>query len=165
MDVERLYREHSPVLFRYLVRFSGDAEAAADAVQEAFVRLVERPPRQDGVRTWLFRVATNLLREGGRTRTRRLRLLAGRPLDALLSDPPGDPAEELDRDERRRSVRAALETLSPRDRMALLMRAEGFSHREIAEATGTTTGSVGTIVNRALAKLAAALPLDPGGPP
>ncbi len=165
MDVDRLYREHSPVLFRYLVRFSGDPEAAADAVQETFVRLVERPPRLDGVRTWLFRVATNLVREGGRTRTRRLRLLTGHPAEALMGDPPDDPAETMDRDERRRAVRAALETLSPRDRMALLMRAEGFSHREIAEAAGTTTGSVGTIINRAMGKLAGALPLDPGGPP
>jgi RNA polymerase sigma-70 factor (ECF subfamily) len=165
VDVERLYREHSPVLFRYLVRFSGDPEAAADAVQEAFVRLVERPPRLDGVRTWLFRVATNLVREGGRTRSRRLRLLASRPAEALLADPPDDPAAALDRDERRRAIRTALESLGERDRMALLMRAEGFAHREIAEAVGTTTGSVGTIINRAMAKLAAALPPDQGDPP
>ena len=42
----------------------------------------------------------------------------------------------------------------------LLMREEGFSHREIAEAVGTTTGSVGTMIARALDKLAARLQLD-----
>jgi DNA-directed RNA polymerase specialized sigma24 family protein len=40
------------------------------------------------------------------------------------------------------------------------MREEGFSHREIAQAVGTTTGSVGTMVARALDKLSAALALD-----
>jgi DNA-directed RNA polymerase specialized sigma24 family protein len=40
------------------------------------------------------------------------------------------------------------------------MREEGFAHREIAEAVDTTTGSIGTIVARALDKLAAELRLD-----
>jgi DNA-directed RNA polymerase specialized sigma24 family protein len=40
------------------------------------------------------------------------------------------------------------------------MREEGFTHREIAEAVGTTTGSVGTLIARALDRLAERLPLD-----
>jgi len=44
--------------------------------------------------------------------------------------------------------------------MVLLMREEGFAHREIAEAVGTTTASVGTMIARALDKLARLLPLD-----
>ena len=63
--------------------------------------------------------------------------------------------------ERRHAVRAALDALSMKERTALLMREEGCSHREIADAVGTTTGSVGTLLARALDKLAAALPLDP----
>ena len=43
------------------------------------------------------------------------------------------------------------------ERIALLMREEGFVHREIAEAIGTTTGSVGTLLARAIAKAAARL--------
>ncbi|HEX2091822.1 MAG TPA: sigma-70 family RNA polymerase sigma factor [Longimicrobiaceae bacterium] len=165
MDVERLYREHSPALFRFLVRFTGDAEAAADAVQETFTRLVERPPRSEQARSWLFRVATNVVREAGRTRIRRLRLLEAVPGESLVGDGPDDPGVDFDRRERRRKVQEALALLSPRDRMVLLMRAEGFSHREIAAAAGTTTGSVGTILARALEKLADRLPLDEGGPP
>jgi DNA-directed RNA polymerase specialized sigma24 family protein len=46
------------------------------------------------------------------------------------------------------------------------MREEGFAHREIAEAVGTTTGSVGTLIARALDRLAQQLPLDAeDGPP
>ena len=55
---------------------------------------------------------------------------------------------------------AALAGLSGKERMALLMREEGFAQREIAEAVGTTTGSVGTLIARALDKLAERIDLD-----
>jgi RNA polymerase sigma factor (sigma-70 family) len=51
-------------------------------------------------------------------------------------------------------VREALDELSAKERTALLMREEGFRHREIAEAIGTTTGSVGTLLSRAIRKAA-----------
>jgi RNA polymerase sigma-70 factor (ECF subfamily) len=54
-------------------------------------------------------------------------------------------------------VHAALSQLPARDRTILLMREEGFTHAEIATAVGTTPKSVGTLVARALAKLAALL--------
>lgn len=161
VDADRLYRECAPSLFRYLLRYGGDAEAAADAVQEAFARLLERPPRDVRARTWLFRVATNLLRQNGRSERRRLHLLREAPERAPLGAPYELPDREVETAERRSRVRTALDALGVRDRMVLLMRAEGFSHREIAEAAGTTTQSVGTILSRALDKLAAELNPDP----
>ena len=154
MDADLLYRLHAPALMRYLVRLTGDAELAADAVQETFVRLVEQPPRDPRARSWLFAVATNVVREQGRTRARRLALLGRAPADALVGDGARDPGAELERAERRRAVSRALAALSERDRTALLMREEGFSHEEIARAVDTTTKSVGTIIARALRKLA-----------
>jgi len=118
-------------------------------VQETCVRLLERPPA-DGrnARAWLFTVATNLARDDARLTRRREELAARVPR------PRGeDPAGAVERAETQVRVRAALGQLSPRDRMALLMREEGFRHREIAEAIGTTTQSVGTILARALIKL------------
>ena len=53
-----------------------------------------------------------------------------------------------------------MDQLEPRDRTVLLMREEGFTHHEIADAVGTTTKSVGTMIARALAKLAQRLDLD-----
>jgi RNA polymerase sigma-70 factor (ECF subfamily) len=160
MDVAQLFAEHHAALFRYLARLTGDADTAADAAQEAFVRLVERPPRPGETRAWLFRVGANAALESARTRTRRLRLLDARPERVPMGDAPLRPDEALDREERRRRVQAALAVLPERDRRMLLMREEGFSHREIAEAVGTTTGSVGTMIARALDRLAAVLPLD-----
>lgn len=88
MDVAALFAEHHPSLFRYLARMTGDPELAADAAQEAFVKLLERPPAPGETRAWLFRVGTNAAREAARTRGRRQRLLEARPERAPLGDAP-----------------------------------------------------------------------------
>ena len=157
-----LFAAHHAPLVRYLTRLTGDGDAAADAAQEAFVRLIARPPADAAEpRAWLFTVATNVVRETGRTRGRRERLLAAAPDRAPMGDAPRDPLAAAEAGDQRAAVRAALATLSEKERRALLLREEGFAHREIAEAVGTTTGSVGTLLARALDKLALALPLDP----
>lgn|SRR5690554_1572284 len=160
MDVARLYEAHHAALQRYLIRLTGDPELAADAVQEAFARMVERPPRDEHPRAWLFRVATRAALEVARTAGRRQRLLAAAPSGATHADAPAPPDTALELREREARVRQALATLEPRERTVLLMREEGFKHREIAAAVGTTTGSVGTMIARALDKLAHALDLD-----
>jgi RNA polymerase sigma factor (sigma-70 family) len=152
--VEALFARHHPPLERYLARLTGDPDLAADVAQEAFVRLLERPPDDHGVRPWLFRVATNLARDAARRkRTRGTLRFLGR---AHLShgDPPRAPDEAVDRVASRRLVTDALRALSTKERRALLMREEGFKHREIAAALGTTTGSVGTLLSRAIRKAA-----------
>lgn len=160
-DVTRIFDEHHPSLFRYLVRFCGDADVAADAAQEAFVRLIERRPTQGTERTWLFKVATNVVLEQARTATRRARLLDAGDPRAPMGDAPPDPFEQVAAAERRTAVNEALQLLSDKERTALLMREEGFAHREIAEAVGTTTASVGTLLARALERLARRIPVDP----
>ena len=158
-----LFEAHYDALYRYLVRQFGDEDLAEEACQEAFVRLVERPPSEmSEPRAWLYTVATNVARDHVRTRALRERKLE-EGADAIprpRSSP--DPAEQLDRSTRRRAVRRALDRLDERDRTILLLREEGFRHREIAEVVGTTTKSVGTMIARALAKLARELELQPG---
>src|SRR5262249_23795678 len=148
-----LFERHHEALYRYLVRLSGDADVAADAAQEAFVRLLERPPASPVERAWLFKVGTNFVVEGRRTAARRERLLDG-GVERTMADSPRDPHANLEADERRRAVIAALSRLSDKERIAILMREEGFTHREIADAVGTTTGSVGTLLARTLERLA-----------
>jgi RNA polymerase sigma-70 factor, ECF subfamily len=153
LNVTQLFLEHYDGLFRYLVRLTGDSDLAADAAQEAFVRLVERPPQDRHVRAWLFAVATNVVRDSARARARWLTLLMGSPDRAPVADPRMLPDQELESQERRQAVRAALDRLSWKERTVLPMREEGFAHHEIAQAVGTTTGSVGTMIARALQKL------------
>ena len=157
MDIQSTFEEHYDPLYRYLVRLTGDPDTAADAAQEAFIRLVEHRPDGRQLRAWLYRVATNLVRDGSRVRRRRLELLQAYPDRVPMGDAPEGPDRSLELKERRAAVRSALEVLSPRDRTLLLMREEGFSHHEIAKAVGTTTKSVGSMIARALRKLSTEL--------
>jgi RNA polymerase sigma factor (sigma-70 family) len=157
MDIQTTFEEHYDPLYRYLVRLTGDSDVAADAAQETFIRLVEREPDGRQVRAWLFRVATNLIRDGSRVRRRRVELLQAYPERIPMGDAPVGPEQLLELKQRKAVVRTALEVLSDRDRTLLLMREEGFSHQEMALAVGTTTKSVGSMIARALRKLAAEL--------
>lgn len=157
LDVDRLFRLHHLEVFRYLVRLSGDETLAADGVQHAFLRLLEAPPEPRHVRAWLFRVATNWIRDRTRSERRRSELLAENPGRVPVGEPDPPPDRLFERRRAEERVRTALGELDERDRTILLLREEGFTQREIAEAVGTTTGSVGTMTARALRKLAGIL--------
>lgn len=163
MDAAAAYRTESEALFRYLVRMTGDPDLAADVLQETFLRLVQHPlTTTENLRGWLFKVATNRVRDHARTRKRRA-ILVGQGLGGgSLSDPPLSPDQVVESREESLAVRKALERLPLRDRTILLMREEGFRHREIAEAVGTTTGSVGTMIARALDRVKQELEADHG---
>ncbi len=150
MNYDRLFDRLYPALFRYLRRLTGDADAAEDAAQEAFVRLTEHSLPEEEVRPWLFTVATNLIRDRARKSERHRRLQPHVP-DAQTPDPPDVSAA---RSERIAMVRRALEELSERDRTMLLMREEGFKYAEIATAVGVASGSVGTLLARAARRFA-----------
>jgi RNA polymerase sigma factor (sigma-70 family) len=144
-----LFNEHFPRLYRYLDRLTGEPELADDLAQEAFVRLYHRgsPPESPGA--WLVTVATNLFRNARASRARRLRLLTAARGRELLSDPPPSPADAAEEAESRRRVRAAVDRMPERERQMLLLRAEGYSYREIAAALGLNEASVGTLLARA----------------
>ena len=152
MDADALYREHHERLRRYLFRLVGDLDAADDILQETFVRALERPPAAlESPRAWLYRVATNLAHDRSRWTIRVRRLLARVDAGAIAPAP-----QAAERSEARERLDSALAALSARERQAILMREDGFTHREIADAIGTTTGTIGTLLARALRKLATA---------
>jgi len=153
-DFQAVYRELYPSLVRYVHRFTGgDSDAAADIVQDAFLRLMENDLPRDEVRPWIFVVATNLARDRVRKRERRRRLLVA---EREPSSTTATPLEDVERAEKIAAVRRALERLSGRDRQMLLMREEGFRYAEIAEAVGVRPTSVGALVARALKRFSAA---------
>jgi len=155
MDLDALFQEHQAGLLRYLTRYTGDPDEAADAVQDAYLRLMERPPaREDHLRSWLYAVATNVVRD--RRKKRHEVALAEGDWEKTAA-PVADPLAQLEQSERRSAVQQVLSKLSTKERTILLMREEGFLHREIAAAVGTTTKSIGTMLARALNKLASDL--------
>jgi RNA polymerase sigma factor (sigma-70 family) len=156
-DAQRLFDAHAPALYRYLVRLTGDADLAADGVQGAFLRLIEGRANGGVERGWLFKVATNLVLEELRGSSRRARLLRDNPQRFPSGDAPPDPHERVESLERHDRALRALAGLTEKERSAVLMREEGFSHKEIADTVGTTTSSVGTLIARALLKFSEAL--------
>lgn len=153
MDLHSLFVDHHARLFRYLERMTGDAEAAADAVQETFLKLAQTPPPdRSHIVAWIYTVATNQVRETARTQRRRRELLDGARHRVPVGSAGPDPSLELDRSEARKILHRIFRGLTERERTILLMREEGFKHHEIASAIGTTTKSVGTLITRALRK-------------
>lgn len=161
MNFDALFDAVYPSLFRYCNRLTGDPDQAEDLAQEAFFRLLDRGTKgtEAGLRSWLFMVATNLVRDRSRTRETRRRILSGFPPPETI---PG-PDHDLEKAEDIRRVRKALEVLNPRDREMLLLRQEGFSYREIAEVAGVSHRSVGTILARALQRFAAEVSKEEDG--
>ncbi|HKJ92503.1 MAG TPA: sigma-70 family RNA polymerase sigma factor [Longimicrobiales bacterium] len=150
MDIDVLFQDLYPALYRYLHRLTGDADEAEDVAQESFVRLLRQSLPEEEARPWLFTVATNLVRDRARKRQRHLRLSDSVP-GPTREERPDVSAERADRIQR---VRAALAEVPERDRMLLMMREEGFKYDEIARIIGVAPGSVGTLLSRALRRFA-----------
>lgn len=146
-----LFHVHFPRLYRYLDRLSGDPALAADVAQETFFRLYRRGALPDAPEAWLISVALNLFRNVKSSESRRSRLLTQARSEAVLSDPAPAPDQTLVAEESRRRVRSAINRLPERDRRLLLLRAEGYSYRDMAEALDLNEASIGTLLARARA--------------
>lgn len=147
---------HFPRLFRYLDRLSGDPELAADLAQETFVRLYRRGSLPDSPEAWLISVALNLFRNARNTAARRRRLLTPWLGTRAHGEAPPPAAREVEAEADRLAVRRALDQLPERERSLLLLRAEGYSYRDIAAALRLHEASVGTLLARAGAAFRAA---------
>jgi RNA polymerase sigma-70 factor (ECF subfamily) len=151
-ELDRLFRTYHLPLVRYLTRRLGDRDWAEEVAQETFLRAL----RQDALtneRSWLFAVATNLVRDDARKEARRRRhltLLAEQEREAVAEPAP----LSIERAEEAAMARKAVDGLAERDRLALLMRDEGLNYDEIAEALGLSVGSIGTTLARARRRLA-----------
>jgi RNA polymerase sigma-70 factor (ECF subfamily) len=153
-DIEALYREHHGALVRYLVRRLGDRDWAEEVAQETFLRALRTPPTSNG-RSWLFAVATNLVRDQARqlaTRRRQLEQLGAELREAEAAQTTAE--DRMVRAQEAQLARRALDMLAERDREALLLKEEGLDYHEIAEALDLSVGSVGTTLARARRRLA-----------
>jgi RNA polymerase sigma factor (sigma-70 family) len=142
---EATLREWRLALLRYVHRLTGNADLAEDVAQEALLRLLrENAASVRSPRAWLFRVASNLVRDHARRANTAQRPI---PVDA---GPEDRPDVDYERAERIARVRSVLGTLAPRDRDILMMRESGFPYAEIAAVINVRTESVATLVMRAL---------------
>ncbi|MGH7445364.1 MAG: sigma-70 family RNA polymerase sigma factor [Longimicrobiales bacterium] len=142
-EIAQWHRE----LLRYVHRLTGDHDLSEDFAQEALLRLlsVDRAAPMHNARAWLYRVATNLVRD----HARRSDMMRRRPIP-IDADLPQTPEQAFERSETVAHVRAVLERLAPRDREVLVLRESGFRHKEIADIVEVKADSVAMLVSRAL---------------
>lgn len=144
-----LFRAQFHRIYRYLDRMSGEPDVAEDLAQDAFVRLYRRQSMPDEPEAWLITVAMNLfrnLKSSGKRRSELLTLNVGVHGHSLAS---ATPDEDVIAAETRTRVRSAVDAMTERERTMLLLRAEGYSYREIATALELNVASVGTLLARA----------------
>ncbi len=186
-DLEPYRRE----LTGYCYRMLGSGFEAEDAVQETLVRAWRHSTGFEGrssVRSWLYRIATNVCIDMGRQVQRRARPMEmgpSSPPDETLLGPPmpeatwvtpigdgraggeyGDPAERATyRESIRLAFITALQHLPPRQRAALILcEVLRWSAAEVAELLDTTVPAVNSALQRARATLASAPGPVPSGP-
>ena len=172
--------EYRSELTAYCYRMLGSAFEADDAVQETLVRAWRAFDRFEGraaVRSWLYRIASNVcfdMLKGRRRRALPMDLMAVGHADGHV-DPPtseipwispvpdrsvigpsADPAEQAEvRDSVRLAFVAALQHLPARQRAVLILREVlKWKATEVAELLGTTVVSVNSALQRARATLA-----------
>jgi RNA polymerase sigma factor (sigma-70 family) len=151
--VAMLFEQHADDVFAYVARRVG-AEIARDVVGEVFRIALEQFGSYDATlgspRSWLYGIATNLVRRHWRTEVRRIRALtlnAARP--AFPSDPLARVEDQLDAKRDIDRVIDAVSRLSADDRDLLVLIAwEGCSRGEVAEILGIPPGTVRSRLNR-----------------
>jgi RNA polymerase sigma-70 factor (ECF subfamily) len=173
LDVAHL-ETHRPALTGHCYRMLGSAFDAEDAVQDTMMRAWRSLDRFDGrasLRTWLYRIATNVCLDALAERARRVRPveegsagsvddpLEARPRTHWLEPIPDARALPADADPfelavLRQSTRlafvAALQHLPPRQRATLLLtEVVGLSAAEVAECLETSVGAVNSAIQRA----------------
>jgi len=150
------YESTSRPLFGYLFRVTGRRDLAEDLLQESYCRLLSADLAAKDLaamdlaainnaetRSYLFKIATNLMRDHWRREK-------SRALDPAIEEETHEPRREAAVD-----LRAAFSQLKERERQILwLAYVEGSSHKEIAKSTGLRSGSIRLLLFRARKKMA-----------
>lgn len=145
-------------LWAYLSRITGSPQLADDLLQESYYRLLRVRTSWESEahrRAYLFRIATNLVRDGRRRDRQGYTVALPDQEHNELQSQGGDIGE---RAVHRTDLHRAMGRLRPRERALLwLAYAQGHAHTEIADTLGVKTGSVKLLLFRARRKLAGLL--------
>ncbi|MBM6829234.1 sigma-70 family RNA polymerase sigma factor [Anaerotignum lactatifermentans] len=161
---EALILQHEKIVYNIAFRMMGGGEDVKDMAQEVFLKVYRNLERFDGksaFSTWIYRIAVNTCIDEIRKRKGKQTY----SLDAELEDEDGNykkqfadeggrPEEEILQKELRGEVLAALETLSPEHKAAVILRdIRGYSYEEIAEMIQMPLGTVKSRISRGRAQL------------
>lgn len=162
--VEELFRRHWGVAHRVAFRLLGHDQDAQDATQECMIKALAHLRDFDGrsgFRTWLLRIVTNAAFDSGRKRKRRPTLGLGAPDgdgEGFEPSTHADPTLDLRRQDLRKTLDAALNRISPKQRQTFILFAEaGLTYEEIAAVQDVPLGTVMSRIYYARTKLQAHL--------
>lgn len=151
-----IYDRYSGRIYNFAFRFLKNSEAAEDATQEVFVKMLKYANQFNGdakLSTWLFSITANWCRDYLRKADNRTK----ESDDVLVTLPASgeySPDRALEKREDEIRVRRALEQLTDEQREAILLsRYQGLSYAEIAQIAGCSEGAVKTRVFRAMETL------------
>lgn len=150
-------------LISVFVHLLHDQETAEDLAQEVFMRVYRSRDRYQPTAkfsTWLFRIANNLASNSRRSKGRRREVslvgsdsgpLGARPEESLIAEKSGlMPTRQLDKTEMRSVVRSAMDSLSDRQKMAVLLhKFEQMSYADIGASMDMTPAAVKSLLSRA----------------
>lgn len=155
--LEAVFRALHDPLHRFALRHmdAGELEAAADIVQDAFVRVWEGRERLDpdrSLKAFLYQTVRNLALNSGRDSRNRANLLSEHYESPTRA--PDRPDDVLDREVLRSQIERWIEDLPDRQGEALrLSRFDGLDHGEIAEVMGCSPRTVNNHLVKALRTL------------
>ncbi len=155
LAAEILVRRHQKPVYRLMLRSTGDATAADDLTQKAFLKTLEKVERlraDEAFCSWLFRIALNLAKSRGRGIMRWLRA-PGYELERVRSDAPM-PDDEIDRQKRLERTRDEVSRLPKMQRQVVQMRVQAeLPFKSIAEVLGTSEASAKVTYHNAVRRL------------
>lgn len=152
---EAIFQRYERQIYSFTYRMMGDADDAYDLTQDCFIKAYRNLDKTNGdlnVSAWLHRIASNACLDVLRRR-KRIRWL---PWDnekhenLLPSHTTDDPELTAVATEIRQDVQIILDKMTPRNRLALLLREfEGLSTEEIGEVMGLSRSAVKSVLFRA----------------
>lgn len=152
---EAIVQRYERQIYAFTYRMMGNPEDALDLTQECFIRAFRNLGRTNSelnVSAWLHRIASNACLDVLRRR-KRIRWLPweNSKHDRLLSgSPTEDPERVTVAGENASDVQAILSQMTPRNRLALILREyEGMSTREIGDVMGLSRSAVKSVLFRA----------------
>lgn len=156
---DELVSRYKGRLFSFILRMVKDPTLAEELTQETLIRVYIHAEKYREIArfsTWVFTIATNLVRNKMRQRSRRPRLVSLNPApadDEMPVDPPdreSDPSKTIQREELSRIMAEATSRIPEKYRVPFLLReVEQLSYEEIQQVTGLKLGTVRSRINRA----------------
>jgi RNA polymerase sigma-70 factor (ECF subfamily) len=149
-----IVERHRRTVYQLCYRFVGNHEDASDLSQDVFLRAyrgLKHFRGQSSIATWLYRIGVNVC-----LNRVSVKVPLNEPIEARqhVDRRNESPDDRVLRDERAGRIRAAIAQLPRKQRAALILRVyHDMSHREIAEALGSSVGAVKTNVFHALRNL------------